>query len=198
MSFYNVIRELYNNEIELNLPLSTTTACFAFLRDYCYSSMFRYNKQGKFNVPFGGISYCKRRLTKRLLQMQNPEAIKQLQKTTLGNEDFRQFLKRNSPKKDDFVFLDPPYDTTFSSYAQLSFTQDDHKRLSRYLIKECKARFILVIKNTPFIAKLYKNGCQTLYGKLQVKDFESRYRVSFRNRNDHKTQHLLISNFEIK
>ena len=32
-------------------------ANFYFLREFCYGSMFRFNKEGKFNIPYGGIGY---------------------------------------------------------------------------------------------------------------------------------------------
>jgi DNA adenine methylase len=46
------------------------------------------------------------------------------------------------------VFLDPPYDSEFSTYAKNEFDKDDQARLAEYLIKECKANFMIVIKNT--------------------------------------------------
>ena len=38
----------------------------------------------------------------------------------------------------DFVFLDPPYDSEFSTYAKNEFDRGDQARLADYLIKECK------------------------------------------------------------
>lgn len=86
-------------------------------------------------------------------------------------------------------FLDPPYDTEFSTYAQNSFTKKDQERLANYLINKCKAKWMLIIKNTDFIYQLYHQ--QGIY----IQTFEKEYLVSFMNRNDKKTTHLLISNY---
>ena len=56
-AFYMHFRYLYNNKIDLEISNEFYCAIFYFIREYCYASMFRYNANGKFNVPYGGISY---------------------------------------------------------------------------------------------------------------------------------------------
>lgn len=100
------------------------------------------------------------------------------------------FLKSTFPTKNDFVFLDPPYDSEFSTYAKNEFTQNDHIRLANFMQKECKAKWMLVIKDTEFIRSLYNNS------DLDIKIFDKEYAVSFMNRNNRKAQHLLIRNYK--
>ena len=88
----------------------------------------------------------------------------------------------------DFIFLDPPYDSNFSTYSQNDFTKDDQKRLADYLLK-CKAKWLLVIKNTEFIYSLYNKP------KIKISAFNKKYLVSFQNRNDKNTEHLIIKNY---
>ena len=45
---------------------------------------------------------------------------------------------------------------TINTYAQNAFTRDDQVRLSNYLLHECKARWMLIIKYTDFIYSLYR------------------------------------------
>ena len=80
-----------------------------------------------------------------------------LKKTTIYNADFEEFLKKSKPKKDDFLFLDPPYDTEFSTYDRNTFDKLDQQRLANYLIHECRANWMMIIKNTDFIYDLYSN-----------------------------------------
>ena len=90
---------------------------------------------------------------------------------------------------DDFIFLDPPYDSEFSTYAKNEFTRKDQERLANYLINHCKAKWMMIIKNTDFIFDLYNdNG-------LNIQSFEKTYLVSFMNRNDKNVEHLLITNY---
>ena len=56
-AFYMHLRYIYNNAEKLKVEMPLYTAIFYFIREYCYASMFRYNSNGKFNVPYGGISY---------------------------------------------------------------------------------------------------------------------------------------------
>ena len=54
-SLYVFYRHLYNTDNGCDKPLKISL--FFFLRNYAYSGMFRYNSEGLFNVPYGGISY---------------------------------------------------------------------------------------------------------------------------------------------
>ena len=103
--------------------------------------------------------------------------------------DFEDFLLKHAPQEEDFVFLDPPYGSEFSTYAQNEFERKDQERLVRYLLKQCKAKFMLVIKNTPFIQKLYGNA------NLNIKAFDKKYLVSFQDRNNRDAEHLIITNY---
>ena len=64
-AFYMHFRHLYNEYENLNISTSFYTAIFYFIREFCYASMFRYNKSGKFNVPYGGISYNRKEFIKK-------------------------------------------------------------------------------------------------------------------------------------
>ncbi len=54
---YMYFRTLYNDEALQSENPNLATALFLFIRNYCYSGMFRYNSKGQFNVPYGGIGY---------------------------------------------------------------------------------------------------------------------------------------------
>lgn len=197
-AFYTHFRYLINHKAELGISNAFATAIYFFIRQTCYSSMFRYNKNGQFNVPYGGISYNRKSFLNKIDYYHNKDLIEHLNKTKIGNMDFYDFMHENPPKKDDFVFLDPPYDTEFSTYAKNEFNQNDQLRLANYLIKECKANFMLVIKNTDYIASLYLEGTKTANGdKIYISSFDKKYFVSFQDRNDKNAQHLLITNYPI-
>lgn len=186
---YMNYRHLYNNkEIICNNP-KLHCALFFFIRNYAYSGMFRYSSKGDFNVPYGGIAYNNKFLKKKLCYYKSKDLLSHFKKTKIYNLDFEQFLKSVKPKENDFIFLDPPYDSEFSTYAQNAFTRDDQKRLANYLINKCKAKWMMIIKNTDFIFDLYdKDG-------INIRTFDKEYVVSFMNRNDKKVTHLLITNY---
>ena len=187
-SLYMYYRYLHNTHKDCNK--SQKTALFFFLRNYAYSGMFRYNSDGFFNVPYGGIAYNNKLTRKKLDYYQSGALQTILLKTVLENLDFEVFLHKHQPTESDFVFLDPPYDSIFSTYAQNAFTRNDQKRLSNYLLNDCKALWMLVIKNTDFIYSLYSNK-----EGINISSFDKEYTVSFMNRNDKKVKHLLITNY---
>jgi len=190
-AFYMHFRHLYNNIEVYNISHSFAVAIFFFIRNFAYSGMFRYNKSGGFNVPYGGIGYNRKNLSKKVEYLKSYELVAHLKSTTIDNLDFEDFFKKNKPKKDDFIFLDPPYDSEFSTYAKNQFTQQDQARLANYLIKDCKANWMMVIKNTDFIYSLYNKK------DIHISSFDKKYLVSFQNRNNKNAEHLIITNYEI-
>lgn len=188
-SFYMHLRYLYNEHEKLKISSSFYEAIFYFIREYCYASMFRYNKEGKFNVPYGGITYNRKDFYKKIEYISSKEIQEYMKNTKIYNQDFEDFLNNVKPRKNDFIFVDPPYDTEFSTYAKNEFDKQDQIRLANCL-SQTKANVMIVIKNTDFIYDLYKSK------GFQIKSFDKKYLVSFQNRNDKEVEHLIITNYE--
>lgn len=188
-AFYMHIRYLYNNIEHKSIPRGLAGSLFFFVRDNAYAAMFRYNRRGELNVPYGGITYNRKDLARKVAYMRSPEIRSHFQNTVIENMDFEAFLLKYSPREDDFIFLDPPYDSEFSTYAQNEFTLKDQQRLAEYLNGQCRAKFMLVIKNTPAILNLYANQ------NLHITSFTKKYLVSFQDRNNKDAEHLVITNF---
>ena len=187
-SLYMYYRHLYNSRNNYSRP-ELNVALFVFIRNYSYSGMFRYNAKGDFNVPYGGIGYNNKTLDKKLKYYQSQELVEHFKNTTVECLDFMDFFRKHPPKENDFIFLDPPYDSDFSTYAQNAFGKADQERLATYLVEECKGKWLMIIKNTPFIYSLYdKPG-------IKIKAFDKKYQVSFMNRNDRSVEHLIITNY---
>lgn len=189
-AFYMHLRHLYNNIAVYKISPGPATAIFFFVRENAYASMFRYNSRGEFNVPYGGISYNRKDLTRKFIYMQSPEVIQHFDNTLIENMDFEAFLQKYMPEANDFIFLDPPYDSEFSTYTKNTFDMSDQKRLAHYLLNQCEAKFMLVIKNTPSIFNLYAEK------GLTIRTFDKKYLVSFQDRNNRESEHLMITNYE--
>ena len=183
-AYYMYVRALLNHP-EGYSP-GEQAAVFFFIREFCYSSMFRYNSKGEFNVPYGGISYNRKDLKKKTEYILSERIAAKLENTLISCCDFEAFLNSLKPVKEDFIFLDPPYDSDFSSYAGSSFGREDHRRLCEYL-KKTPAKLLLIIKDTDFIYELYRRD-------FKIGRFDKKYTVSFKNRNSRDTCHLIITN----
>lgn len=186
---YMNYRNLYNNKKVAECDPKLHSALFFFIRNYAYSGMFRYSKKGEFNVPYGGIAYNSKTMYKKLEYYKSQAVRKHFERTKIFSCDFECFLNKCSLQTDDFVFLDPPYDSEFSTYAQNAFTQEDQRRLAHYLINVCPAKWMMIIKHTDFIYNLYDRA------GISIKAFDKEYLVSFMNRNEKKATHLLVTNY---
>lgn len=185
-AYYMYIRYLHN--ISYKFTLGRRAALFFFIREYCYSSMFRYNGKGEFNVPYGGISYNRKDFQKKINYALSDAIYKKFCQTNIYNMDFEDFINSLSLTKNDFLFLDPPYDSDFSTYAQNKFDKEDHIRLCECL-KKTQAKIMLIIKNTEHIYNLYQYD-------FNIASFDKTYLVSFMNRNEKNAKHLIITNYQ--
>jgi DNA adenine methylase len=155
---------------------------FYFLRKTCYRGMLRYNKSGGFNIPFG------RYKTYNFETVKDPAYHQQLSKTDIYCDGFqRLFQDYNS--KDNFMFLDPPYDSKFTDYGYCQFGRDKQEELAK-CFKETEIRCLMIIGKTPFIEELYQDYI--------VGEYDKKYRFklhSGRIGDDINNQHLIIKNY---
>lgn len=188
--FYMHFRDVMNyngNRFPTSLPKKI--ANYYFIREFCYASMFRFNSNGHFNIPYGGIAYNSKDFRSKVDHIFDKEIEKLFKDTKIENKDFEKIFKKNNLTTKDFIFLDPPYDTDFSDYEKSSFDKKDQERLAKCLY-QIKAKFILIIKSTPFILNLYKNK-----PKIKISSFGKTYLYNVKGRNDRDVEHLVIKNF---
>jgi DNA adenine methylase len=184
---YTALRGAYNAGRAAGERSPRQAALFLFLREFAYAAMFRFNRAGQFNVPYGGVSYNRKRLGDKVAHLRSPAVVERLTSTVLGCGDFEAFLERHPPTIGDVVFVDPPYDSDFSEYDRAAFGRRDHARLADVL-RRLPCRFVLVVKATPAVRALYADSAWT------VRAFDKRYTWTIKERNDRRATHLLISN----
>jgi DNA adenine methylase len=156
--FYYRIREI-DRDLEKFLSLSRIerAARVHYLNKTCYNGLFRVNSVGQFNAPFGFYK--------------NPNMTNDIVITAVGKYlsennihfstgDFEEALK--GAKKDDFVYLDPPYDdlgddTSFTGYTKTGFSKEDQKRLKKVCdeLNDRGVMFLLSNSSTDFVNELY-------------------------------------------
>lgn len=198
-AIYMYYRYLYNLDNTGYNDTGKRAAIYLFLRQYAYNSMFRFSKSGNFNVPYGGQSYNKISLDRKYEYYHNPELLNLLKTTKITNWDFTGFLQRQHYRQNDFVFIDPPYDSPFSQYDNMDFNQNKQKQLAAMLISCVNTNWMAIINDTPFIRSVYPeqqvtaNGQQIYYASL-----DKTYNTNLRNRNNRQTKLLIITNYQSK
>lgn len=182
---YTAVRSAYNAAP----PGPARRAAFWFLREFCYAGMFRSNAAGGFNVPYGGMSYDRRSMAHRLRQLAEPATAARLEATRFHRGDFARFLEAAGPRPGDFVFLDPPYDSPFSTYDRNAFGRADHARLARAMAG-LPCAWMMVVGDTPFVRETYLS----LPG-ARSRTFGKNYRANIKGRVDTGATHLVITNY---
>lgn len=126
-----------------------------YLNKTCYNGLYRVNRKGEFNVPFGKYRQP-RFLDVDLLLAAN----RVLQRAVLAAGDFEMVLDNARPG--DFVYLDPPYyplsrTASFTDFTDQSFSSRDHERLARVFRQLARRGCLVMLSNsdTPFVRELY-------------------------------------------
>jgi DNA adenine methylase len=189
-AWYEALREVYNGVLKVDAGWAV--AAWWAVRVLCYSGMFRFGKNGHFNVPYGGIGYNKRDFSDAGKGLFGEARVRDLARFTVESMDFAAlFAQHQGFTANDFLFVDPPYDSTFSQYnVEGDFTRDDQVRL-RDTLEASPARWMVVIKRTDFIEGLYAGRGHHCYV------FDKSYAVNFRNRHDRGVQHLVVTNYPL-
>jgi len=155
---------------------------FYYQRKTCFRGMLRYNKQGKFNIPYGKYK------TINYSDLQNKDYEKLLARTQILNKDFI-YIFENYNDENNFMFLDPPYDSEFTDYGYCKFGKEEHLKLAE-LFKNTKIKCLMIIGKTIFIEDLYKDYIIDEYvKKYKFKLYDNRIG------DEINTKHLIIKNY---
>ena len=191
--FYE-IRERYNQRSSGGVERA---AQLIFLNKTCFNGLFRVNKQGLFNVPFGRYAnptICHAevlRADSRLLQAANVEILQ---------GDYSQVIQYVDGLT--FAYLDPPYrpldaTSSFTAYAKGDFNDDDQRALAAFCRQLSDKGCLWMESNADCSAK---NPKDTFFEEL-YKDYrlERVYASRFINANPEKRgklTELIIKNYE--
>lgn len=133
-----------------------------FLNRWGWNGLYRVNKKGGFNVPFGATSNGQKPM---LYNADNVMAVSELMKRAdLRVASYEDTLKEAADG--DFVFMDPPYHplsvtSSFTSYTKLDFTLEDQAKLCDSILEveertDGKARMMLSNSVAPDLIELYE------------------------------------------
>ena len=140
--YYYQVRKEFNVK-KTKYPCISTTAKLLFLNRTCFNGLYRVNRKGEFNVPFGKYK------NPTICNTDNLRFVADLlQYATVTCGDFESTLKFID--SNSFVYLDPPYrpisrTASFTSYSKDDFSEQDQIRLAEFCNKldQKGAKFLL-------------------------------------------------------
>lgn len=122
-AYYKEMRDQFN---ENGNPLY-----FLFLNRFCFNGMIRFNRQGKFNVPFchKPNRFSKAYITKICNQIKNVSEIMINKNWTFVHGTWQSAF--NNVSEQDYIYLDPPYIGRDTSYVG-EWSEEEAIELSKY------------------------------------------------------------------
>jgi DNA adenine methylase len=165
-----------------------------FLNKTCYNGLYRVNTKNKFNVPFGRYE------NPRICDARTINACSRLlQKVNILHGDFSETLKYAD--QHSFFYFDPPYKpvsqtSSFTSYAAVSFSNDDQERLAGFCKQLHEIKIQWLLSNSCLKKKREgKNYFETLYNDFRIKRVKARRNINSVSSKRGKIFELLISNY---
>ena len=171
-------------------------ARFILLNRWGFNGLYRVNRRGDFNVPFGRTTSGSR---PQLYERDNILGVsRRLQNATLRVASFEETLA--SADAGDFVYLDPPYHpisatSSFTSYSKDSFSLKDQTRLRDSVLEldrrtKGTARIMLSNSVAPAMVELYERQ-----GNLRLHTVVARRSISRKASTRGAQAELVVTNY---
>jgi DNA adenine methylase len=164
-STYSNTQEGFNIVRQRNFREGTAiqrAADYIYINRTCFNGLYRVNRSGQFNVPFGKYS------NPTICDADNLRAASvALQGVTLTAVSYN--IATSDMKEGDFCYCDPPYEpvsetSSFTAYQPGSFTTEDQLRLSKVALalKQRGVHVLLSNSSAPIIYQLYQKPDWTI------------------------------------
>jgi DNA adenine methylase len=200
-AFYYAVRDLFNRKKpEITFEKYSAgwierAARLIFLNRTCYNGLFRVNRNGAFNVPFG--------------KYKNPEIVNEdnlndvatlLKNTRILSGDFTKC--RRFVDKKTFVYLDPPYrplsqTSSFTSYSNRGFSDADQVRLAQFFRELDETGAKLMLSNSdPVNENPLDSFFEDLYSGYRIERVPARRIINCKGTRRGAISELVITNYD--
>ena len=168
-----------------------TASRFIYLNKTGFNGMYRVNRLGGFNIPFGDQKNPLICDEENLLKVS-----KALKNIKIVKRDFKAVLKE--AKKEDFIYFDPPYyplnkTASFVAYTANGFLEKEQEELRDTFFELHKRGCFVMLSNsnTDFIKKLYSR----LDKKMKVHKVDATRMINSDASKRGKIKEVLVINY---
>ncbi|ACX73439.1 DNA adenine methylase [Methanocaldococcus vulcanius M7] len=186
--YYNVRDEFNKNKNKDDSDEVKRVAQFIFLNKTCYNGLYRVNKKGEFNVPYG------RYKNPKIFNEENLKNVSKLLKNVkILCGDFEIVDEYVDDKS--FVYFDPPYKplnktSYFTAYTKYKFNDSDQIRLAEFYKKLDKRGAKLMLSNS-YNVEFFEN----LYNGFNIKKVVAKRMINCKGTGRSNIYELLILNY---
>ena len=186
-SYYYEVRAWDREESYEKLSPLEKAARFLYLNKTGYNGLFRVNRKGQFNVPFGKYKHP------NIVNEETLQAVSRYfreKEVHFYHQDYADILAMAEPG--DLVYLDPPYmplsaSSSFTSYTDKGFSYEEQRRLK----EECDK---LRERGIPFIES--NSDCEAireLYREYTIRTVQAVRSINSQGNKRGKINEVLIS-----
>ena len=193
--FYKMRKEYNSYKINENETSVKRAAEFIFLNRTCFNGLYRVNKKGEFNVPFG--------------KYKNPTICDAANLSDLSylikNVNFKYGDYKKSEEYIDcntFVYFDPPYrplshTSGFTSYTKEDFNDEKQKELAYFFrtLNDKDAKLMLSNSN-PKNTNENDNFFEDIYKGFNINEISAKRMINANSKGRGAISELLITNYK--
>lgn len=183
-AFFNSVRE---NKPESYPTAGAAAASFIYLNRTCFNGLYRVNKKGEFNVPFGDYK------NPQLYDESNFNAVREsLLQASIRAEPFQDACKR--ARGGDLVYFDPPYvpvseTSNFTAYTGNKFDMTDQEKLAKWFERLHAKRVNLMLSNSN------TKWVRDRYAKFEIHKVKARRAINSDASKRGKITEVIITNY---
>ncbi|MBQ8545643.1 MAG: Dam family site-specific DNA-(adenine-N6)-methyltransferase [Clostridia bacterium] len=193
--YYYHKRELFNNMSLCKETKIEKAALFIFLNKTCFNGLYRVNKKGKFNVPFGKQS------TPTICDQDNLLKIsRKLQNVSINACDYHNVI--DFADDSTLVYFDPPYrplnaTSAFTSYTENQFNDNDQIELANfYKTLSSKGAKLMLSNSDPQNVNPNDKFFEELYWDFEIHHIKAYRMINSKGSSRGAIQELLITNYK--
>jgi DNA adenine methylase len=170
-----------------SLALAERAARFIYLNRTCYNGLYRVNKKGMFNTPFG--NYEKPNINNESVLRAASEALQDVTLRISGYEEALEFAEHG-----DFIYLDPPYVpvsrySDFKRYDKTTFGKNEHERLAQIFASLSQRGCFVMLSNS------YTELTVSLYKSWNIAKIPAKRLINSRSTGRGSVTEILVTNY---
>lgn len=195
-NYFYSIRKEYNSYKINTEDLSVKRASeFIFLNKTCFNGLYRVNKSGDFNVPFGKYK------NPTMCDAENLRNLSKMFKNVIFQYgDYK--LSNKYVDNKTFVYFDPPYrplslTSAFTSYAKEDFNDCNQEELAKYFKElDCKNAKLMLSNSNPKNTNKDDNFFESIYDGFYINEVLAKRSINSNAKGRGKISELVITNYK--
>lgn len=194
--FYKIRSEYNSYKIEDKLDVKRASE-FIFLNRTCFNGLYRVNKNGQFNVPFGKYKNPKICDGVNLINLS-----KLIKNVIFIYGDYRESENYIENSEKTFMYFDPPYrplkrNNGFTSYTKEDFDDVEQMKLSQfYRMLDSYGVKLMLSNSNPKNTNPNDNFFEDLYDNFNINEVYANRMINSDKNGRGKISELLITNYE--